>query len=36
MSWMGEMLSTNYGRGSFDIVYVSDTPVMDKGAESEG
>ena len=36
MSWMGEMLSTNYGRGSFDIVYVSDTPVVSKDAESEG
>ena len=43
MSWLGEFLSTNYDRGSFDIVYVSDTPVVaavpeeaETSAESEG
>ena len=39
MSWMGEFLSTNYDRGSFDIVYIADTPVVantPKSAESEG
>ncbi|MBR2582661.1 MAG: phosphodiester glycosidase family protein [Oscillospiraceae bacterium] len=43
MSWLGEFLSTNYDRGSFDIVYISDTPVVadtpkaaEMPAESEG
>ena len=43
MSWMGEFLSTNYERGSFDIVYIADTPVVadtpkdaEASAESEG
>lgn len=43
MSWMGEFLSTNYDRGSFDIVYIADTPVVadepktaEMPAESEG
>lgn len=43
MSWMGEFLSTNYDRGSFDIIYIADTPVVanvskteDIPAESEG
>ena len=43
MSWMGEFLSTNYDRGSFDIVYIADTPVVadtpedaELPAESEG
>ena len=27
MSWQGEFLSTNYERGSFDIVYIADTPI---------
>ncbi len=43
MAWMGEFLSTNYDRGSFDIVYIADTPVVgeapksaEEPAESEG
>ena len=37
----GEFLSTNYDRGSFDIVYVADKPIEsnnaeNKSAESEG
>ena len=43
MSWMGEFLSTNYDRGSFDIIYIADTPVdaetpkdAEMPAESEG
>ena len=41
MSWQGEFLSTNYDRGSFDIVYVADKPIEsnnaeNKSAESEG
>ena len=43
MSWQGEFLSTNYDRGSFDIVYIADTPVVtdapkeaEMPAESEG
>ena len=34
MSWMGEFLSTNYDRGSFDIVYITDTPIVEKPAET--
>ncbi len=41
MSWQGKFLSTNYDRGSFDIVYVADAPIGavsadSKPAESEG
>ena len=31
---MGEFLSTNYDRGSFDIVYITDTPIVEKPAET--
>ena len=35
MSWMGEFLSTNYDRGSFDIVYIADTPVVADAPKTE-
>ena len=43
MSWQGEFLSTNYDRGSFDIIYIADTSVVaevpkaaEEAAGSEG
>ena len=31
MSWMGELLTVNYGRDLSDVIYISDTPIGSEG-----